>query len=120
MRQLLRLEGLVVLVAAVAAYSQFGAGWGWFATLFLLPDLALLAYLAGSRAGSLAYNASHSYTAAIALLATGVLGGRPGLVPLGLIWCAHIGLDRLLGYGLKYESSFGATHLGRIGKSDPW
>jgi hypothetical protein len=35
---------------------------------------------------------------------------------LGLIWCAHIGLDRAIGYGLKYGASFGHTRLGRIGR----
>ena len=39
-RVLLRIEGLAVLAAAVAAYDQFGAGWGFFALLFLAPDLS--------------------------------------------------------------------------------
>ena len=34
-----------------------------------------------------------------------------------LIWIAHIGLDRALGYGLKYATGFGDTHLGHIGHS---
>jgi hypothetical protein len=32
------------------------------------------------------------------------------------VWAAHIGLDRMLGYGLKYAAGFGYTHLGRIGR----
>ena len=119
-RLLLRAEGLAVVAAATAAYAQFGAGWGWFAALFLLPDLSFLAYLAGPRAGAAAYNAMHSYFGAIALLAAGVLGAAPMLVAGGLVWCAHIGFDRLLGYGLKYGAGFGYTHLGRIGPQDPW
>jgi hypothetical protein len=119
-RLLLRAEGLAVLAAAVAAYAQFGAGWGWFAALFLLPDVSFLAYFAGPRAGAWAYNAMHSYLGAVALLAAGVLGGVPMLVAVGLVWCAHIGLDRLLGYGLKYSADFGFTHLGRMGRKDPW
>lgn len=122
-RLLLRLEGLVVLAGAVAAYAHYGAGWGWFAALCLLPDLSLLAYLAGPRAGAAAYNAAHSYVGALALLVAGVLGG-PGLaLPAALVWCAHIGFDRMLGYGLKYASGFGNTHLGRLGRpgrADPW
>lgn len=119
-RLLLRAEGLVVLAAAVAAYTQFGAGWGWFAALFLLPDVSFLAYLAGPRAGAWAYNAMHSYLGAVGLLAAGFLGGMPMLLAVGLVWCAHIGFDRLLGYGLKYDSGFGHTHLGRLGRKDPW
>ena len=40
----------------------------------------------------------------------------PVALALGLIWIAHIGMDRMLGYGLKYASGFGDTHLGRIGQ----
>lgn len=119
-RTLLRLEGVVVMGAAVAAYAQFGAGWGVFALWLLAPDLALLGYLAGPRVGAALYNAAHSYAGAVALLALGALAAIPWAVAGGLIWCAHIGLDRALGYGLKYGSDFGATHLGRIGRADPW
>jgi hypothetical protein len=119
-RLLLRAEGLAVLAASVAAYAQFGTGWGWFAALFLLPDVSFLAYFAGPRAGAWAYNAMHSYLGAVALLAVGVLGGMPMLLAVGLVWCAHIGFDRLLGYGLKYSAGFGLTHLGRLGRKDPW
>jgi hypothetical protein len=38
-------------------------------------------------------------------------------VSIALIWFAHIGFDRALGYGLKYPSAFQNTHMGRIGKS---
>jgi len=119
-RLLLRAEGLMVLAASVAAYAQFGAGWGWFAALFLLPDLSFAAYLAGPRWGALVYNAAHSYLGAVGLLAVGVLGASPLLLAAALVWCAHIGFDRLLGYGLKYGAGFGHTHLGRLGPQDPW
>ena len=45
----------------------------------------------------------------------GVLAGRPIYISLGLIWFAHIGFDRMMGFGLKYPTRFGDTHLGRIG-----
>ncbi|MDR6535671.1 DUF4260 domain-containing protein [Variovorax soli] len=117
---MLRLEGLAVLAAAVAAYQYLGASWGAFAMLFLLPDLSFLGYLAGPRVGAAAYNAAHSYIGPVALLTSGLVGERPAVLAFGLIWAAHIGLDRALGYGLKYGSEFGATHLGRIGRTDPW
>ena len=119
-RALLRLEGLAVLALATAAYAQFGAGWGWFALLFLLPDLSFFAYLAGPRAGAAAYNAAHSYAGPLMLLALAVLGAMPGLLAIALVWCAHIGFDRALGYGLKYAAGFRHTHLGPIGRADPW
>lgn len=119
-RILLRSEGFFVLAASVAAYAQLGAGWGAFAMLFLLPDLAFFGYLAGPRVGALAYNATHSYIGAVGLLAIGAVGETPAALAAGLIWCAHIGFDRALGYGLKYAEGFHATHLGRIGRADPW
>ena len=119
-RWVLRVEGLVVLVAAVVAYSQLGAGWGAFAMLFLLPDLSFLGYLAGPRVGAAAYNAAHSYIGPVAMMVIASLGDAPVAMAAGLIWCAHIGVDRALGYGLKYATGFADTHLGRIGPVDPW
>ncbi|HEY8158538.1 MAG TPA: DUF4260 domain-containing protein [Methylobacter sp.] len=115
-RAVLRLEGLCVLIAAVVAYSKFGLGWDIFALFFLAPDLALLGYLAGPKIGAISYNLAHSYSGPVACLAAGFVFPAPTILGIGLIWCAHIGFDRALGYGLKYSSGFGFTHLGRIGK----
>lgn len=119
-RALLRLEGAVVLGVALAAYAQFGAGWGVFALWLLAPDLSLLGYVASARVGAALYNAAHSYAGPVLLLAFGVLAATPWAVAGGLIWLTHIGLDRALGYGLKYAAGFAFTHLGRIGRADPW
>jgi len=116
-RLLLRLEGLAALVAAVIAYRIQGGTWGWFAALFLVPDLSMLGYLAGARLGSVCYNAAHSYLGA-ALLAAAAYGAHSTLGwQLAAIWCAHVGFDRALGYGLKYATAFTDTHLGRIGRA---
>ncbi|MEJ8859019.1 DUF4260 domain-containing protein [Variovorax robiniae] len=119
-RALLRLEGAVLLAGALVAYDQFGAGWSAFALWFLVPDLSLFGYLAGARSGAAIYNAAHSTLGPAALIALGVLGAQPVVLAGGLIWLAHIGFDRLLGYGLKYGSGFGATHLGQVGARDAW
>lgn len=119
-RLMLRLEGLAVLLLATAAYAWQDAGWGLFAALFLLPDLSFLAYLAGPRVGAAAYNAAHSHIGALVLLALGVLAAMPAALAVALVWLAHIGFDRALGYGLKYAAGFDRTHLGRIGQADPW
>ena len=119
-RAVLRLEGLAVLAAALAAYQVVGASWGAFAMLFLVPDLSFLGYLGGARVGAIAYNVAHSYIGPVALLALGLVVDLPAVLALGLIWAAHIGLDRALAYGLKYGREFGATHLGRVGRADPW
>ena len=111
----LRLEGALAMTAAAVAYAQVGQGWLVFAALFLVPDLSMLGYLAGRRIGATAYNAGHSYLLPAALGAAGMAGHLPMLVGAALIWVAHIGFDRMLGYGLKYASGFGDTHLGRKG-----
>jgi len=116
-RQLLRLEGLAVFIAALIAYREIGAGWSLFALAILAPDLSMLGYLGGARAGAMLHNAAHSYIAPALLAVGGWWLAAPLATSLALIWIAHIGLDRALGYGLKYLSGFGFTHLGRIGKA---
>jgi Domain of unknown function (DUF4260) len=115
-RMLLRLEGFAAFAAAFAFYAQAGFSWPVAALFFLAPDLAMLAYLAGPRAGAIAYNLAHTYVLAVALTLAGFFGGVPAAAAGGLIWIAHIGFDRALGYGLKYPTGFGDSHLGRIGR----
>ena len=115
-RWALRLEAFAAFASATAIYA-----WNDFpgrsCALFLAPDLAMLAYFAGPRAGALAYNLAHSAAFALALTLAGFFCRPADLaVTVGLIWIAHIGIDRALGYGLKYPTSFDDTHLGRIGR----
>lgn len=114
---LLRAEGAFVLLAALMAYGKFGLGWTVFAWFFFAPDLAFVGYLAGARVGAATYNATHSYIGAVSVLAIGAVSGLHAFIAAGLIWCAHIGMDRALGYGLKYAGGFGLTHLGLIGRA---
>jgi len=118
-RSVLRLEGLVVAVVSALMYAKSGFGWGTFTLFFLAPDLSFLGYLAGNRIGALSYNAAHSYIGALACFGLGLAYVSPPLQVAGLIWCAHIGADRALGYGLKHADSFNHTHLGRIGRRAP-
>jgi hypothetical protein len=116
-RMLLRAEGLALLAAAAGAYVHFGLSWALFAALFLAPDIALAAYLLGPRIGAAVYNALHATLAPLALSVAGLVSGAPLALAMGLIWLAHIGFDRALGYGLKYASGFGDTHLSRLGRA---
>jgi hypothetical protein len=113
-RTLLRLEGLALLVGALLLYARVGGGWLIFAELFLLPDVSFVGYVFGPRIGAIAYNTAHSTLGPILFAAIAVASGT-GL-PFALIWLAHVGFDRALGYGLKYASGFRDTHLGRIGR----
>jgi hypothetical protein len=115
-RALLRLEGLALFAGALALYWQSGEGWKLFLILFLVPDLSMLGYIVGPRFGADAYNTAHSTIGGIAVTAAGLITGWHLLAAVGLIWLAHVGFDRALGFGLKYPTAFGDTHLGRIGK----
>jgi hypothetical protein len=114
---LLRLEGLVLFAGMVLLYGVWGGSWWLFAILFLAPDLSFLAYLTDAKTGGVVYNAAHSYLAPVALMTLGFAIGEPLTLSIAMIWLAHIGIDRALGYGLKYAAGFGVTHLGRIGKA---
>ena len=116
-RLVLRAEGAALLAAAAFIYWQTGASWWLFAALFFAPDLSFLGYLAGPRLGAIVYNTAHTLVGPLALALAGLLLPAPGLTAAALIWIAHIGFDRLLGYGLKYGAGFGYTHLGPIGRS---
>ena len=108
----LRLEGLAVLMLTALLYQRGGHSWLVFAVLFLAPDLSFVAYMAGPRVGALAYNVAHSYLGPAVAAGLALLTGRPPVA--AMIWAAHIGFDRALGYGLKYPSGFADTHLGRL------
>jgi len=98
------------------AYAHLGGEWGVFAVLFLLPDLSMLGYLRNPRWGAALYNAGHSYLAPALVLLVGWCMAERSALSIALIWTAHIGFDRMLGYGLKYATAFGATHLGWRGQ----
>jgi Domain of unknown function (DUF4260) len=112
----LRLEGLAVAAVSLVLYARTGASWWLFAALWLVPDLSMLGYLSRPCRGARIYNAFHSYIVPGVLALSSLLMQAPAVLPFALIWINHIGVDRMLGYGLKYSDGFAFTHLGRIGK----
>ena len=113
---LLRLEGAAVLAASVSLYAEFGRSWLLFALLLFVPDVGMLGYLVDTRIGAIAYDVLHTLVGPTVLLVIGVAADGTTLTAVAIIWFAHIGLDRALGYGLKYADSFHHTHLGTIGR----
>ncbi len=110
-RLLLHLEGAAFLLVSLGAYHTSHGSWLQFVLLFLAPDLAMLGYLGGVRVGAIIYNAAHTYTGPLALAVFAAASNRLAIFTLALIWIAHIGFDRMLGYGLKYPTRFNDTHL---------
>jgi hypothetical protein len=115
-RTWLRGEAAVLLAGALIAYSSTRQPWWLVPLVVLLPDLTMAGYLAGTRAGAVSYNLAHATPLPAVLVVLGWWQHRPLILALGLVWLAHIGLDRLLGYGLKYGDSFQHTHLGWLGQ----
>ena len=111
---LLRTEGVALLALSVLLYRVNGGSWLLFGALLLAPDLSMLGYLAGPKVGAAIYNAFHTYAMPAVVGALGMIFASPVAVAVALIWFAHIGMDRTLGYGLKYPSSFKDTHLERV------
>ena len=111
---MLRVEGATMLAGTVLMYWIGGGSWWLFALLLLAPDVSMVGYLAGPRIGAVAYNAFHSYPLPAALGFVGLLVGAPLVVSVALVWFAHIGMDRLMGYGLKYPTGFKDTHLQKV------
>jgi hypothetical protein len=117
---LLRLEGLAVAAVTAVLYARTDASWWLFGALWLVPDLSMLGYVGGRPCrGARIYNAAHTYVVPAALATCALLFNAHALLPFALIWANHIGVDRLMGYGLKYSDGFGFTHLGRLGKREP-
>jgi hypothetical protein len=113
-RHLLRAEGAAALAAALILYLDAGNDWWLFVLLLLAPDLSMVGYALGARVGTALYDAAHFDALPIAMAVVGVVIDTDVVAAIGLVWLAHIGLDRALGYGLKYPSGFKDTHLQRV------
>ncbi len=111
-RRWLGLEGLVLLAGALIAYGILGQPWWIVPAGILVPDIAMGGYLAGTRPGAHVYNIAHATPVPAVMLVIGYWQADRLVMALALIWLAHIGLDRLLGMGLKYNDRFTHTHLG--------
>ena len=109
----LRVEGAAVMLASGLAFQTLDGSWVWFAILFLLPDLFMIGYLKDRRVGAVVYNTAHTYLAPSLLVGLWLMMPEPEILRIAAVWTAHIGLDRMLGYGLKYRTAFKHTHLHR-------
>ncbi|PEW83774.1 hypothetical protein CN445_24375 [Bacillus cereus] len=113
-KKIIRLEGVIVLIAAICIYALNEFSWLIFLLLLLVPDVSMLAYLINNQIGAQVYNLFHTYIVSISLILIGVFLKSEALLMIGLIWTAHIGMDRMLGYGLKYKTSFKDTHIQKL------
>ena len=113
-RLLLRAEGAVVALAAVTLYFYADFPWWLLVVLALAPDVSFVGFAAGPRVGAATYNAAHTYLVPVVLGAVGVVAAADLATQVALVWITHIGVDRAIGYGLKYPTGFKDTHLQRV------
>jgi membrane-bound ClpP family serine protease len=111
---ILRVEGAAVLLAAILVYGYLDYSWWVFLLLLLWPDIAILVYALNPKAGGVAYNLLHTTIGPLLLLGASFAFSWPFATQFALIWFAHIGMDRMVGYGLKYPGNFKETHLQKI------
>lgn len=113
-RWLLHLEGAALFALSFSIYYRNGYRWWLFAALFLLPDVFMLGYLVNLKWGSSLYNLVHTLTGPVIVVLFCLYRMDLSLLPCALIWAAHIGFDRMLGFGLKYPTLFKDTHLQHV------
>ena len=119
MKTLLKIEELAQVLLALAVFAHLPYAWWVLPATFLLPDLSMIGYLAGPRVGAFCYNVAHHKALAVAAGLAGWWLAQPVLLLVGTVLLFHSAADRLLGYGLKYATSFRDTHLGRVGAEQP-
>lgn len=115
MKNLLKLEELALMGLGIFMFGLLGYPWWWLPVLILVPDSSMIGYLFGSKVGAICYNLAHHRTMAVLLYFVGIYFMWPIVQLIGTILFIHIAMDRIFGYGLKYEKGFKFTHLGEIG-----
>ncbi|MEN1968480.1 DUF4260 domain-containing protein [Lentibacillus sp. N15] len=111
---LLHTEGWTVLILSTYFYFHLGYSGILFAILLFIPDLSALGYLKSNKVGSVLYNIFHTYCIPVAIIMYGMLVNNHTSLMIALIWVAHIGMDRMFGFGLKYPTKFQDTHFNRV------
>lgn len=113
-KMMLHIEGLAVFVLSIYLYSYNEYSWWMFLILLFAPDISMIGYMFNNNVGAKCYNIFHTYSVSIMIVIVGLLLTNQFVLAVGLIWSAHIGMDRALGYGLKYSTNFKDTHLNRV------
>jgi hypothetical protein len=112
----LLLEGMTLLVGSLVAFSITHQSWWLAVSVILVPDVFAAGYAFGTRLGAHLYNVAHATPLPALLVGMGWWQDHPLVLAIGTIWLGHIGMDRMLTFGLKYPDSFQHTHLSRRAK----
>ncbi|MBA2499133.1 MAG: DUF4260 domain-containing protein [Chitinophagaceae bacterium] len=116
MKSILKLEELALFCISIYALYYYDAAWWYYLLLFLGPDISMIGYAFGKKVGAALYNLFHHKALAVFFFLWGFITGMPAFILMGIIIFGHASMDRIFGYGLKYEKGFQFTHLGVINK----
>ncbi|MBS1915225.1 MAG: DUF4260 domain-containing protein [Bacteroidetes bacterium] len=117
MQTIIKLEEAGMFLLSIYLFAQLHFAWWWFPALILLPDISMIGYAINNKVGAFCYNIAHHKAIAIAVYIAGLCFKNETIQLIGLILFGHSSMDRMMGYGLKYEEGFKFTHLGTIGKN---
>ena len=117
MKNILKLEEAAMFGSGIYVLFLFHTEWWWYLLLLLGPDISMVGYTAGNKAGAFLYNLFHHKGVAIIVFIIGFLLKNELLQLAGITLFGHSSMDRMLGYGLKLNEGFKHTHLGIIGKN---
>ena len=109
------MEALGLFVVSTAMYFLLGYSWLIFLLMIFSFDISMIGYLVNKKFGAILYNIGHSLFLPLFLLLFAVFYHHQISLLFALVWFAHIGMDRAMGYGLKSLDGFTETHLGKIG-----
>lgn len=115
-KAILHLERLSVLLGCIYFYDYYHFSWLLFFVLLFVPDVSMIGYILSNKAGAIIYNVFHTYCVTLGTMMCGILLSNQTLLAVGIIWTAHIGMDRMFGFGLKYTTTFKDTHFNRLYK----
>ena len=111
----LKIEELAMFLFSIFLFKELDFEWWYYVLFFLAPDLSMFGYLVNTKVGAICYNLFHHKAIALVIYLLGFYLGNESLLFAGIILFGHASFDRILGYGLKYYTSFNQTHLGVIG-----
>jgi hypothetical protein len=116
MKNILKLEEFAMTAISIYYLTtlHIGISQWWYLLLFFAPDVSMLFYVFGKKAGAVGYNIFHHKLLALCVLLAGFIMANNYLLFTGTILFGHSSFDRIMGYGLKYFEGFKHTHLGTL------
>jgi hypothetical protein len=112
--QVIRIENGLAFAISFFIYMQLDFPIWVFFVFLLVPDITMIGYVINKKIGAVVYNFGHSFILPLLLVVCYLYFSKDYLLIISIIWLAHIFMDRLLGFGLKYNDSFNKTHIQRI------